>query len=99
MERIDQQMLTILALDPSACLRYSDYTRRWYVAADIAISNHVLIRWVGEHRPTPEQATVAFLEAIMNTAADEVVVTNEGSDHREWRWNGAAWLQIERMTP
>lgn len=95
MEPVTTEMLTIKAIDPTAALGMSAYTRMWYVSSNINITDGAMIFGVTEHRSTPAAAVTAFLDRLRSVDVDDlghVIVTHDGKEgRRHWRWNGAAF--------
>lgn len=96
MTTADDAMLIILALDPTASVKYSGSTHRWYVASRIAIGDGFLLGSVTEHHDSPGSAILAFLGKLTEIGADEFVVSSYQGYRREWRWNGAAFAEQTR---
>jgi uncharacterized protein YktB (UPF0637 family) len=87
-------MLIIKALDDDAHLEYSEYTRQWFVSADIDIKSDGCLIGVVEHADTTDEAVGAFLARITHIKQDELIVTRAlKDDRRHWRWNGAAFAE------
>lgn len=93
---VNTAMLHIKALDPDASVRFSEWTGKWYVAADIDISDGAVIGGITEHRDGPERAVTDFLARLTQVGYDDldhVLVTRaNNNDRRHWRWNGAAFV-------
>jgi len=45
-------------------IRYSTYTRKFYVSTKAEIKEGIILRGIAEHRDTPEEAIEAFNERI-----------------------------------
>jgi hypothetical protein len=96
-------MLTIKALDRAAHLAFSEWTQKWYVVADIEVSDGCVIGGIAEHHDTPDQAVLAFLGRLQQVDLsdfDHVLVTNSlRGNRRHWRWNGAAFVEDRTWQP
>lgn len=95
---LGRAMLLIKSLDPKANLEFSEWTQKWFVAADIEISDGCIIGGITEHRDTPDQAVLAFLARLQGVDygdLENVIVTNSlRPERRHWRWNGAAFVEV-----
>lgn len=89
----DSRMFAIKSLDPRASLQLSEYTGMWYVEARINVSDGVFLTGPTEHRSSPQEAVKAFFERLTNTRSDGVVVAHPAGVRREYRWNGAAFVE------
>jgi hypothetical protein len=90
-------MLTILALDPDAVLRFSPHTRQWYVSARLEVAEHGILASLTEHRRTPEDAVGAYLDALKAVEHPNAVKgRNRSGEDRYYRWNGAAFAEVSR---
>lgn len=89
-------MRLIQALDPDAHLRFSEYTDGWYVSARIEVSDGAILRSVTSHQQSPDEAVWAFLRELqqvdINDFGHRLVTHAYGSERKEWRWNGAAFV-------
>ncbi len=93
MTDLDNAMLLINSIDSSASLRFSRFTRRWYVESKIEVSDGVILSGITEHRSTPADAVHAFLNVLQEVPLDKVLVTKAMTERRHWRWNGAAFAE------
>jgi len=92
---INQTMLLIKSIDLRAHLEFSEWTKQWYVEARIDIGGDGLLSGGSEHRDTPQEAVVAYMERLCEIDLDHYLVTNAGGDaRRHWRWNGAAFAEL-----
>lgn len=89
-------MLIIKALDPGASVKYSEYTRQWYVESRLSVGNGTVLTGVAEHRGTPNDAIQAFFARLTDLTLDEYVASDYHGRRREWRWNGAAFAECTR---
>lgn len=100
---VTENMLLIKALDSSASLDLSTYTRQWYVSARIEISDGACLSSVTAHRDTPDLAVLAFINALMavdSNQFDRCIVTNSFRDaRRQYVWNGAAFAEVPHFFP
>lgn len=96
MDNVSQYMLQIQALDPSASLQMSEYTRKWYVSARIHLSDGTIESGVVEHRETIEEAIVDYFNRLRTHQVDEFIASSYRGERREWRWNGAAFAECTR---
>lgn len=92
-DTVERAMLAIKTLDKDAFILLSEYTGLWYIGAKINVSDGIMMRGLTEHRSTPEQAVMAFLDALSSISLDEVVVAEPAGERREYRWNGAAFAE------
>ena len=91
---IDSAMLMIKGLDRNAHLEFSDVTGKWYVSARLEICGNGVLCGITEHRATPQQAVEAFLERLQTVEYPLRICANAYTkNHREWRWNGAAFAE------
>lgn len=91
-------MLHIKALDPRASLEFSEWTGQWYVSASVEIGDGGCLVGICEHRPTPDLALSAFLDAARGLDLDHYLVSRHYGERRHWRWNGAAFAEVTRPT-
>lgn len=90
-----QAMLQVLALDPSAVVKFSEYTGQWYIEARIEQSDGCIISGIVEHRNDPLSAVLAFHAALKAIDDKHVLVSNAGREtRRHWRWNGGAFAEV-----
>jgi hypothetical protein len=101
MEIIDRQILLIKCLDREAHVGFSEYTKKWYVVANIEIGNGSVLKGIPEHCDTPQLAVEQYFETMkavgtQSGSLDEYLVTGGNSPERiHWRWNGAGFMQIQ----
>ena len=97
-----QEMLTILSLDPSASLVYSQYTDKWFVSARIEIANGATLQGMCEHSPTVHQAINDFLNRLKQvgntpeTRYKEALKAHPDGEPHYYIWNGAAFALTQR---
>lgn len=93
----DEEVMAIIdALDPGASLKFSKWTGKWYVAANLEIGDGTILRGITEHHDTPHDAIQAFFSVLTNLSLDEYVASTYCGQRREWRWNGAAFAEVTR---
>ena len=94
MNAVDQEMLLIKSLDDGASLKFSEYTKQWYIEARIEVSDGCVLTGGTEHADTPTLAVSRYLNYLKAVPLDKVIVTHAGrDDRRHWRWNGAAFTE------
>lgn len=93
---LSDMMLLIQSLDRGASIKFSGYTMQWYVGASIEIGDGVLLRGVAEHCDTPDEAVTAYFERLTTIGLDEYIVSSFAGKRREWRWNGATFVECTR---
>lgn len=91
-----EAMLLIKTMDNGAMLKLSEWTGKWYVEAQVEVSDGVVLSGVTEHEDSPEQAVHAYLARLAEVDVNDfgrVLVTRAyaGDERRHWRWNGAAF--------
>jgi hypothetical protein len=94
--RVTRAMLQLQAIDDSAHLRVSPHTGKWYVVANIELSNGVLLEGVAEHREHPDDAVLAMMDRLTEAWPNRHVVVDASGLHggrRHYGWNGAAFVQ------
>lgn len=92
----EQMMLMIKGLAPNATIAFSEYTHQWYVEASIEIGNGVLLTGGAEHRDSPAEAVRGYFQRLTSIGLDEYIVSKYSGQRREWRWNGAAFVEQTR---
>lgn len=95
----NEQMLTILAIDPTANLLMSDFTAKWYMDSSCEISNGSgTTTGVTEHRDSPEAAITAVYNRLTEARHPKYIVSRHYGEKRCYRWNGAAFAEITGAT-
>lgn len=84
----------LLDIDPSIHLKYSTYTRKWYIVSSIAVSNGSVIGGMAEHRESPESAVYGFWHRVIGIKDDEKLVVDALGDRKEYRWTGWRWREL-----
>ena len=91
------EMLTIMALDPDACLRFSPHTQCWYVTAGIEVSDGVVLRTVCEHETRPEDAVRSYyLQLQQCQLHGGTYVISRNPERRAHQWNGGAFVEVRQ---
>ncbi len=92
---VSEAMEQIQKLDPDAHLRYSAFTKKWYVSATkIDLLDGGVLRSVGRHENTPEEAVATLFKLLQSPPQGLRVVTNAFKENRAyWTWisESAAW--------
>jgi hypothetical protein len=88
-------MLKILALDSGATLCFSQHTGKWYVSSRLGTTNGWVRGGITEHRPTPQEAVLAFWVRLTDVCFmdEERIAIGDGDNRRHWYWNGAAFTE------
>lgn len=84
---------------PEYDVLYSSWTGQHYVSANIESSDGSILASIVRHRPTPQQAVIAFAEALIAVESPEYLVTDSfRSSRRHWRYSAAAdrIMELER---
>lgn len=93
---INEDMLMLQALDPSARLNFSSHTAKWYVDTRLEVGDGATLCGVAEHRASPAEAVEATLGSLQGIEDDQYVVSKFRGHRREWRWNGVAFAECTR---
>ena len=92
----EEVMAHLLALSPGACVKFSEWTGKWYVEASIEVGDGSILEGGTEHCDTPHEAIQAYFRRLTSVPLDKYIATRYRSQRREWRWNGAAFVEITR---
>lgn len=92
---INERMLIILSLDPSACLIMTP-GGRWYVRTRLEKGGDgFLSSCYGPAADTPAQAICYCLMELQATAEPLYITSGVYyPGRRQWRWNGAAFTEV-----
>lgn len=96
MNEVARVMLLIKTVDPDASLKLSEYTGKWYIEARIEVGDGAILRGCTEHRDTPGEAVLAYFDNLRMLKVDEYIVGRYLDQRREYRWNGAAFVEQTR---
>jgi len=99
---VGQAMLLIQSIDRTAKLEFSEYTRCWYIDSCLWLSQGYIQSGIVEHRGTPEQAVLAFLERLRTAELDHIIVGKSADgERRHYRWNGGTFVEepVKWFTP
>ncbi len=73
---------------PEYDVLYSSWTGQHYVSAKVRVGDGHMLTSMVEHRPTPQQAMIAFAEALEAVRHPKYLVTDAGSERRNhWRFD------------
>lgn len=90
-------MLTIMSLDAGAYLGFSEFNGQWFVRARLWIGDGFFLSLPTVHHEDPGIAVVAYLERLKAIREPEyIALERAGSPRREYRWNGAAFVDVTR---
>ena len=89
----DRLMLMILSVDPSAGLKFSTFTKQWYVDSSIGRYDDHLVTGISEHRDNPALAIQAFFNHMVETPGGQYLFIRRSGAPRMYEWNGAAFVE------
>lgn len=94
MNELNQTMLTIKSIDPSAHVEFSEYTLKWFVSSRIHVGDGAMLTGITEHHDRPDAAVMMFFGRLKTIDAEEYLAVGDGDRRRNYRWNGAAFAEV-----